>query len=393
MTIPPRVLARAHSAQAPLYVYDLGVLRERLRLLEALPVPRKRIYFASMANDHPQVLAEIAAVGHGVFVNSLAHLTLARSAGVPAARIVFAASNMTRDEMTACLAAGVHIVLDSPGQVAMLDAIAPAGTAIGVRVNVGSATESPALSAEASYRFGLMPDELAQAVRSVANVRVVGVHSYFGTDIMAPPVLLDGLKRLAQVAETLPGLEYVDAGGGFGIPDESPGLPFDLALYGRGAAAIMTALEARLHRQVTLAIEPGRWLAGPIGWFFARIVDVKTRPDRIFAGLNASVAQFPRLLLYPEKARHPSEIVGAGDRPDAPRPVWLSGNSTYSRDFLARGIVLKMPREGDLVAFHHAGAYCRSMLTRFLGKEHPDEIVLGASARLAGGDLYSEAAE
>jgi diaminopimelate decarboxylase len=52
MRIPHRVLARARSAQTPLYVYDLGVLRERLRLLEALPVPRKRIHFASMANDH-----------------------------------------------------------------------------------------------------------------------------------------------------------------------------------------------------------------------------------------------------------------------------------------------------------------------------------------------------
>lgn len=393
MTIPPRVLARARSAQAPLYVYDLGVLRERLHLLEALPVPRKRIHFASMANDHPQVLAEIDAAGHGVFVNSLAHLALARSAGVPAASIIFAASNMTRDEMTGCLTAGVHIVLDSPGQVAALDAIAPAGTAIGVRVNVGSATESSALSAEASYRFGLIPDEFAQAVRSVTNVRIVGVHSYFGTDIMAPQVLLDGLQRLTKVAETLPDLEYVDAGGGFGISDGSPGLQFDLSLYGRGAAAIMAALEARLHRHVTLVIEPGRWLAGPIGWFFARIVDVKMRPDRIFAGLNASVAQFPRLLLYPEKARHPSEIIGADDRPDAPQPVWLSGNSTYSRDFLARDIALKVPQPGDLVAFHHAGAYCRSMLTRFLGKEHPDEIVLDASTRLADDNLYSEAAE
>src|SRR5689334_19709976 len=122
----------------------------------------------------------------------------------------------------------------------------------------------------------------------------------------------------------LPDLEYVDAGGGFGISDRSPNLQFDLALYGRCAAKIMTALEARLGHRVTLIIEPGRWLAAPIGWFFARVVDVKMRPDRIFAGLNASVAQFPRLLVYPEKARHPCEIVDADDRPDASQPVWLS---------------------------------------------------------------------
>jgi diaminopimelate decarboxylase len=120
--------------------------------------------------------------------------------------------------------------------------------------------------------------------------------------------------------------------------------------------------------------------AAPIGWFFVRVVDIKERSDRIFAGTNASVAQFPRLLVYPEKARHPCEIVNSeASRTHANRPVWLCGNSTYSRDFLARGVKLPEPRIGDLVAFHHAGAYCRSMLARFLGKGIPSEVALNCS--------------
>ena len=128
-------------------------------------------------------------------------------------------------------------------------------------------------------------------------------------------------------------------------------------------------------------VEPGRWLAAPIGWFFTRVVDIKRRPDRIFVGTTASVAQFPRPLVYPDKARHPCEIVHRTvARPVADRPIWLCGNSTYSRDFLARAVKLPEPQVGDLVAFHNAGAYCRSMLTRFLGKEIPGEITVNAAA-------------
>ncbi|MDI1286531.1 MAG: alanine racemase [Reyranella sp.] len=394
MTIPSSILTLARREDGPLYIYDLAVLHDRLRLLNGLPIARKRIHFATMANDHPRILSLIGAAGHGVFVNSLTHLTAARDADLAPHRIIFAASNMSRDEMEACLAAGVHVILDSLGQVEAFDAIASRGTAVGVRVNVGSAVESAELCDEPSYRFGLLPEELAVVLGKVRNLRIVGVHSYFGTDIMAPKVLLDGLERLGRIGELLPELEYVDAGGGFGIADDPSTPPFDLAAYGRGAADIMAALETRVNRPVTLVIEPGRWLTAPIGWFFVRIVDVKERADRVFAGTNASVAQFPRLLMYPEQARHPCEVVDASDRPVSTRPVWISGNSTYSRDFLARGVRLAVPRPGDLVAFHHAGAYCRSMLTRFLGKNQPGEIVLDTSAkRIGSAPALAEAAE
>ncbi|MGY4568067.1 MULTISPECIES: diaminopimelate decarboxylase family protein [Bradyrhizobium] len=379
MMIPPYVLSAACHIEANGYVYDLNILRDRLRQIEdALPIRRRRIHFATMANDHPSVLATIAETGHGVFVNSPAHLHLALGAGLSARRIIYAASNMSGHEMRMCLDAGVHLVMDSATQLAGLDAIAPAGTSVGIRVNVGSAIETPSLAIETSYRFGLLADEVGAAVSATRNVRVTGAHCYFGTDILDPDTLLDGLERLSSVAVKLPHLEYVDGGGGFGIADDFVSRQFDLAAYGAGAAAIMAWLEQRTGRPVTLIVEPGRWLCAPIGWFFARVTDVKPRADRILAGVAASVVQFPRMLLHPDKARHPCEIVDSQQRPPAALPVWVTGNSTYSRDFLARGAALPHPKVGDLIAFHNAGAYCRSMCTRFLGKEDPEEILLHA---------------
>lgn len=383
MIAPPLAVREAALTQrGPVYVYDLGLLRARLRRLAALPVRHKRIHYATMANDHEIVLREIAASGTGIFVNSSAHLEQALRAGVAPNDIVYAASNMNNAVLSRCVETGVHIVLDSLDQVAMCDALAPDGFRVGLRVNAGSAVDGNTLAHEPGYRFGVLPHELAQAVSLPRRLEIVGLHCYFGTDIMDHRLLLDGLERLAELAHMLPGLAYIDGGGGFGICDDGSGQEFDLEAYGDGAARIMHRLSQAYGRSIDLALEPGRWLTAPIGWFFATVVDVKARDDRIFAGVDASVAQFPRMLIYPDKAHHPCVVLGKETAPLARLPVWVSGNSTYSRDFLARAVNLPDLAPGDVIAFANAGAYCRSMRTRFLGKDEPAEIVLGARAEI-----------
>ena len=384
MTIPKNVVVSARGVTHPTYIYDLGILRERLALLEKIPVRRKRVHFATMANDHPLILAEIAAAGHGAFVNSLAHLDLAQAAGFAPQRIIYAASNMTRVEIERCLHDGVHLVVDSIGQLSAVDELAQPGMGVGIRVNVGSALDVPEIAFDPNYRFGILPNELPEMLRCASRTRIRGIHAYFGTDLRDPNVLIEGLRRLGTVGADLPHLTYIDGGGGFGVADDPSEPNFNLDAYGEGARKVMETVERHAGRPLELVIEPGRWLVAPIAWFLTRVVDVKRRTDRIFAGTSASVAQFPRMLLHPEKAHHACEILEADARKSCDRPVWLCGNSTYSRDFLARGAALPEPRPGDLIAFHNAGAYCRSMLTRFLGKDAPDEIVLNASATRPG---------
>lgn len=377
MRVPERVRQIGCAAGQPAYVYDLPTFRRTLAAVERIPWANKRIFFATMANDHPALLDAVRERGHGLFVNSLRHLQLALQLGVAPERIVYAASNMSDDDMRACCAGEVNVVLDSLGEIARFGRLARRGTAIGVRVNVGSALDG-VLKHDPAYRFGVLPDELPAAVTraAAAGIRVTGVHSYFGTDLMEPSTLIAGLERLTRVAEALPDLEYVDGGGGFGVSDEFGSAAFDLDAYGVGAALAMAALEQRLGRKVALYVEPGRYLAATCGWFFTKVVNLKPRADRLFAGTNASVAQFPRPLLYPEKARHPWQIVGREIAAPHQHPVWICGNSTYSRDFLARAAVAPAPEVGETLVFYNAGAYCRSMLTEFLGKERPLECVL-----------------
>lgn len=376
--IPEAVLQVGVDSPSATYVYDLEQLRLRCQDLTQLCIPRKRVFFATMANDHPEILACVRDCGVGVFVNSPTHLSLVLELGFEPERIVYAASNMVPDEMRTCLDHRIALVLDSIGQIRALGKLADGDVEIGVRLNVGSAIDRASLGSDPGYRFGLLEEEIPQAldVASAHGIRIVGAHSYFGTDLMQADILLEGLERLCRTAIRLPDARYLDVGGGFGVPDTLGGPEFDLAEYGRRAAEILDRQERELDRTLELYIEPGRFLVADSGYFFVKVVDCKLRDDRVFVGTNGSVVNFPRPLLYPDRARHPCEIVGPrGTQPMHSKPVYVCGNSTYSQDFLARNLSLPLPEPGDTLVFHNAGAYGRSMITHFLGKSRPTEIV------------------
>jgi diaminopimelate decarboxylase len=375
----PKIFELGKRSRAPVYIYDLARLRDRCSRLRNIAVAKKRVFFASMANDHPEVLSCARECGVGVFVNSLKHLRLARKLGFGPKQIVYASSNMQREEMETALHLGAHLVLDSIGQIKALARIAPRATEIGIRLNVGSALDRNEIKPDPAYRFGLLPQEALAAIGIArdAGVRIVGIHSYFGTNLMRADTLLEGLDRLGHAATAFPDIRYIDAGGGFGVPKELDEPEFDIGLYGDRAGAIVERHERRLGRTLELYLEPGRYLVADSGFYFAKAVDCKIRPDRAFVGCNGSVASLPRPLFHPDHAHHPCRIVGAGsDRPNHGNPVYVCGSSTYSQDFLARGIQLPLPEEGETLIFHHAGAYGRSMITNFLGKEHPEELIV-----------------
>jgi diaminopimelate decarboxylase len=377
--VKSEVLHAGIHADAPTYVYDLTELRLRAHKLLTLPISHKQIFFATMANDHPSILNCLRKLGVGVFVNSPAHLQLVLAQGFAPMQIIYAASNLVRREMELCIDTGVTLVLDSLGQIEALGSITPSRCEIGVRLNVGSALDRQTFHIDPDYRFGLLAHELPLATKMAHRygIRLVGAHAYFGTGLMRPEILLAGLENLSQVAISyLPDLRYLDVGGGFGVPDAADGEEFDIDAWGRAASEIMSQCERRQGYAIDLYIEPGRYLAATCGYFFVKVVDCKPRADRVFVGTNGSVAIFPRPLLYPNVACHPCQLVSDGTREIHPQPLYICGNSTYSQDFLARRVHLPLPNPGETLVFFNAGAYGRSMITHFLGKDRPHEIVL-----------------
>jgi len=380
-SVPPHMMPAirryAATREHAFYLYDTSAIRKTCACFRALPYPDIGIHFATMANPHPSFLQLVADEHLGVFVNSVGHLALAQTCGFAGDQIVFGASAMDDSAMAAVRAAGALVNLDSLGQVARWRACCP-GVSFGLRCNIGGLVS--ARKTHAGYfigtesRLGLRPDEIA----TLSGARdVAGLHIYVGTDIADFEYFRECYRHLVSFTPLFPGLRSLDFGGGFALNDGS-GRSFDFTAYGSMIASVMSDACSVIGRPLRLLLEPGRVLGGQAGYFVCRVEDVKQSPTRQFVGVNASCAQFPRPLLYPDAARHPVLLIPstAETFPCAPVPSAVCGCSTYSRDFLARDVDLPAARIGDIVVLGESGSYCAAAHTSFLGFPPDEEIFL-----------------
>jgi diaminopimelate decarboxylase len=366
--IENRIRSIAAGHEGPFYLYDEAEIRRVCRKFLAIPWAEKSIHFATMANASPGVLRVVREEGLAVFVNSIGHLELALSLGFRPEEIVFTASAMDARCMRQVHDSQVRVNLDSLQQVAAWRQSFP-GSPAGLRCNIGErVSPRPTRAGYFLGRDSRLGLTIAEVETLAGATWVDGLHLYVGTDILDLEHFRECYEVLASLARLFPNLSYLDFGGGFGVPRS--GESFDFDAYGRLVEKVMRRASRDLGRTLQLILEPGRLVSAEAGHFACRVVDVKERPGRLVVGVNASTAQFPRPLFYPDSAFHPVTLLFCGKSPSFlgdPVPTEICGCSTYSRDYLARQVLLPAARPGDLVVFGHAGAYCASARTEFLG--------------------------
>ncbi|OPX43157.1 diaminopimelate decarboxylase [Ruminiclostridium hungatei] len=364
------------TSQAPIYVYDTLKIRSNCRSFMKIPYHTKAIHFATMANINPTFLRIIRDEGIQVFVNSIPHMQQVLEAGYTGSEIIFTASAMNEEAMKAVLECGASVNLDSLKQIADWEKVS-GGRGFGIRCNIGNLVKPR--KTRAGYflgktsRLGLSIQEMKSLK---GNPRVKGLHLYVGTDIMEIDYFLECYRKLGEFIKWYPELEYLDVGGGFGIEDINLSEEFDLKTYGQKVSSYMEELCSVLNRPVNLILEPGRILGGKAGYFACSVVDVKLRQKKQLIGVNASVSQFPRPLFYPDTAVHPVAVLDSngGQKDVGEIKSLIHGCSTYSRDLLAKNIDLGRVEGKDIIVFGHAGSYCASSYTEFLGFRKPEEL-------------------
>lgn len=352
---------------APFYLYDEQVILANIDRFRSVPYSPTRIHFATMANDNPVLLSALRDHGIGVFVNSKKHLILCLDIGFTPQQILFAATGVSASMMQLLITHGIQTNVDSPEQLRLYGRLNPGGS-VGVRLNIEEKSKNNVFNGNES-RIGVLASELPDLL-DIANqyqLRLNGVHVYLGTDVTDLTDLMQGIDKTIEMSRMFPDLEFVDFGGGFPIRAET----FDFDAYKTAVADRMHALSRSRGRDIQLIIEPGRAMFGNAARFYIMVTDIKERPDRYILFVNASASLIPRAMFYedynPVRTLKPCEPFD--------KPVDVTGNTTYSRDFLARGITLDKVAIGDWIALEDAGSYCYSMITRFLGQDMPAEYL------------------
>jgi diaminopimelate decarboxylase len=388
--IPAEDLAAAYDT--PLYVYDGAVMRRRWDALTGGIQHRPLgIYYSCKANAAVGIVRFLVGLGARVDACSPGDLAVARRAGALGTDVGYVGVGVSDADLDAVVASGAFFVADSLAQVdRYADRCDGRGTEIGLRVNcdVAAGFHAHVQAGAWDAKFGLQPPQLADAlVRAAARgLRVVGLHSHIGSDILTPEPHLTLLSRLLELSDDLPDVRFIDIGGGWGTPFAAGDREYPVRSFGRAATALLQATERRRARPLELRIEPGAYLVMDAGVLLTRVTEMKPpveldgRSTAPFVCVDTSYNHVVSAVIY--DTYHPIELARHADAPvDAQQRVHVVGNLMQAGDVIARDRALPAGVQvGDVLVIRKCGGYSSSRATIFNERPRPAEVLVERGA-------------
>ncbi|HWA09030.1 MAG TPA: diaminopimelate decarboxylase [Opitutaceae bacterium] len=355
--------AFARAGGTPAYAYHaprVSANFRRLRRALAGAVRRPRVFYAMKSNRFVPLLGVLRAAGAGVDVCSPEELLLARQCGFPERDISFTGTSLSEDDARVLARhPGVILNCDSLASLRRIARLAP-GRTVGLRINpgLGLGYRSNRLLRYAGgdvTKFGIYAEQFpaALALARDAGLRINGLHFHTGCGYLTPqlPVLDRIFARVRGFIRQAPPLDYVNLGGGLGIPLTARDAPLDLARW----SAVVRRHFGR--DRFTVCVEPGDYLVKDAGVLLLEVNTVEEKAGRHFVGVNGGF----NLHLEPAFYDLPLEPVPVVAAPPAARRVTIAGNINEALDVLARNVRLPRLAEGDVLAFLNAGGYGAAM--------------------------------
>jgi diaminopimelate decarboxylase len=354
----------AGAVGTPFYCYSTATLERHYRVFaDAFADIPSLVCYAMKANSNQAVIKTLARLGAGADVVSGGELKRARSAGIPADKIMFSGVGKTAGELAAAVDEGILCLnVESEPELDLLSSIAGGkGRTVNVSLranpDVDAKTHAKIATGKAENKFGI-PISRAREVYARAaklpGLRVVGVDMHIGSQITELQPFDDAFALLSDFVRMLRAdghaIEHIDLGGGLGIPygDEDDEPPHPDAY----AAVVKRATRALGCR---LIFEPGRLLVGNAGILVTRVIYVKRGESKTFVIADAAMNDLVRPTLY--EAHHAIRPVREPPPGAARLIVDLVGPVCESGDFLALDREMTEPAPGDLLAIMSAGAY------------------------------------
>lgn len=380
--------ALAAEVGTPFYCYSTATFERHIAVFaDAFAArPDTLVCYAIKANSNLGVLATLAKQGAGMDVVSEGELRRALAVGVPGERVVFSGVGKTRDEMAFALNAGIYAFnVESEPELEALSQVADAmgkTARIAFRVNpdVDAGTHHKISTGKAENKFGVPFDEapaLYKRASQLPGIEPAGIHMHIGSQIIDLAPFANAFALLKELVSALRangfGIEFVNLGGGLGIPyrtdEPDPPLPLD---YARLVNDTMGDLDVRL------LFEPGRMIAGNAGILVARVLYVKIAPEKIFTITDAGMNDLIRPTLY--DAYHRIQPV-VEPKPSGNTVVTdVVGPVCETGDYLALARRLPELNTGDLIAVMTAGAYGAVQASQYNSRLLvPEVLVSGAN--------------
>lgn len=380
----PQLETLAGQYGTPFHIYDeIGIRNTCARFKHAFRDTPFRQYFAVKALPNPWILEILHECGFGFDCASVPELKLASWVGAHSDDLFFTSNNTHPDEFAEAQNLDAIVNLDDecflsdfrifPKLACFRMSITNVDRACGF---IGSAHEA---------KFGV-PEHRLQEAYAMARSRGAqrfGIHAMLcSNETKADRALLAAreiLSRAAGIAAALKlRFDFVNLGGGIGIPYRPDEQAFDIEKFAHGVIELRDAFFPERETRPAIFSECGRYVTGPHGVLVTRVINRMSKWKE-YAGVDASMSALMRPALYPN-AYHHITLPFAGRRKMV--SVDVVGSLCENNDKFAIDRMLPDPQRGDLLMIHDTGAHGAAMGFNYNGRLRPKELLLTSNGNV-----------
>ena len=369
------LLQLAEQFGSPLYVYDAEKIQSQYnRLSKAFSkVNKLRINYAMKALSNVAILQLLREMGSGLDTVSIQEVLLGLHAGYSPEKIFYTPNGVSLEEIEEVNAMGVQINIDNLSILEQFGAKHP-NVPVCIRINphVMAGGNTNISVGHIDSKFGISIHQLPHLVRIVENTKmnIIGIHMHTGSDILDIEVFLYAAEILFDAAKNFKNLEFLDFGSGFKVPYKKDDIETDIEELGRKLSKRFNAFCAEYGKELTLIFEPGKFLVSEAGSFLVKVNVIKQTTSTVFAGVDSGFNHLIRPMLYGSQ-HHIDNI----SNPKGKERFYSIVGYICETDTFANNRRIPEIKEGDILSFRNAGAYCFSMASNYNSRYKPAEVL------------------
>lgn len=368
--------AIASTFGTPVYIYHAEKIKEQYqRLQHAFGGFDHKIFYACKALTNVNVLKYVKSIGCNIDCSSINEVHMALKAGFEPQNILYTSSNIHFSEIQTAQEIGVNINIDSLSNLEKFGAAYGHSYPVGIRIrpNIMAGGNLKISTGHTSSKFGVPLEQLEQilTIQQKYNLHIRTLHIHTGSEIKDVEVFVKGIQVLFDLVPSFPELEVIDLGGGFKVPYKPDEVGTDIEALGNQLAAALKQFESSTGKHLQVWFEPGKYMVSECGHFVTAVNVLKQSGEIHFAGVDSGLNHLIRPMFYgsyhkihnisnPSGALQPYNVVG-----------YICETDTF-----AEARPLPEVREGDLLVFRNAGAYCFEMSMNYNSRFRPAEVLV-----------------
>lgn len=382
-TNPKELIAEYGS---PLYVYNEDILRSRCKEMKKLVKYKKfKPHYSTKANANIELLKIIKDEGISADAMSPGEIYVLMQAGFDVKDIFYVCNNVSLEEIKYAVDLNITVSVDSISQLKLF-ASNFAGAKVAVRMNTGygAGHHEKVITAGKKTKFGInddMIDEIISVLKKY-DMKLTGINQHIGSLFLEETAYIASARLLCRVAKQFDDLEFIDFGGGFGIPymkQDGQGR-LDISSIGSRLDEVINEFVADYGKEITFKIEPGRYLVGESSVLLGTVYATKDHAGVEYVGTDLGFNVLQRPIMY--DSYHDIEVYNDGKLTfDGMETVTIVGNICESGDRLAIGRTLPKIKINDILGVMDAGAYGFSMASNYNNRLRPAEVLITSDGK------------